>query len=226
MKIALPYSNLIDAVENSLGVYPGDLRHYYGLFMVKATNLAHVYHGWTHTNRTMWLEFVSGVHYKRLGLVTPLDIRKGMIKGLFHDWDHSSVTGNDDPEIAAAQAAVHKYLLPEDREFEAEIVGDIGATRFPYLPTEMTLARQLLREIDITQALDETWMQITLKGLGGEMGKTVREMLAMQEPFLENFVKRGITTDWGKATFPETLIDNKIRQARQLIRMYDEAASL
>lgn len=207
---------LLDVIENADGSYPGNLKHYYKVLFLESTNLGLLYHGLTHTNRVFWLCYQGGMWYREKDQITPRSLRNLLIAALFHDFNHGSKMGDDRVEINRAVAALRAYVFPFDQAELPNIERIIRATMFPHagLGYSPSIDELIIRDADISQALELTWMEITLVGLGQERGMTPVEMLNVQEGFLREHVR--FATEWGRKTFPQEMIHEKIRQVRQL----------
>lgn len=207
---------LLDAVENIDESYLGDLTYYYRILIEKATNLSLLYHGLTHINRVLWYCYIGGLHYMREGRLTAIQFRILLIAALFHDFNHSGKLEDDRKQITRAIKALRKHILDSDRPYLRDIEEVMWATLFPYGEEVVSLSGCIIRDADMTQALDLTWMGINLVGLSMEWKITFKEMLLRQEPFLKGMK---LESGWGRNTFPQHMINEKIRQARQLRRI-------
>jgi hypothetical protein len=72
--------------------------------------------------------------------------------------------------IEVAIAALRRHILPEDRDALPEIEALIRATAFPYKDagSSLGLAGQILRDADLSQALNPSWIQQVVFGLAEE----------------------------------------------------------
>ena len=155
-------------------------------------------------------------------IMTPREMRNLLIAALFHDYDHSGLTGDDDLNIMRAVRAEIKYVLTEDAPWFGDIATLIKATRYPHeVPTaELSLGGQVLRDADMCQALSIAWIQDVVIGLAAEWRVQPIEALRREVKFLENL---SFFTEWGKERFPQNEIDAKAQEARELLAILEPA---
>ena len=100
----------------------------------------------------------------------------------------------------------------------AAIEALIQATHYPYrVPSEsLDLPARIIRDADVGQTLTAAWIQQVIFGLAAEWGKTPRELLEMQAPFLSRLE---FGTEWARSTFPRAYIEEKISEATELLSL-------
>jgi hypothetical protein len=150
-------------------------------------------------------------------------MRNLLIATLFHDFDHPGHPhpGENDPDrinIPIAIAGLRRYVLPADRPFLPEIEALIEATHYPYkiASDKLDLLGRIIRDADLAQALTPVWIQQVVIGLAQERGVQPLEVLRVQTPFL---VGLSFHTCWARQLFPQELIQAKIEEAEQLLRL-------
>ena len=210
-------------IRNRNGLYEGDLIHYLQVVFTKAKNLDNPYHNFRHMLHVTWLCYRACEYY--LGRISPREMRNLLIAALFHDFDHRGVAGDDSVNIALAIKALNQYLLSEDRKYFDEIVAVIKATEFPHkIPAaELKLCGRILRDADVAQALEPTWLYQVIFGLAAELEKTLIEMLKIQEQFLSGL---NFSTDWARKQFPVSSIKEKEQEIKELIGLIEEPTPL
>lgn len=201
-------------IRNNLGIYEGDLRYYYWVVFHNAQNLNNPYHNFRHIFHVMYLCYQACLFYA--DLLTGREMRNLLIASLFHDFDHTGKAGPDVVNIERAVAALEKHIASEDVRFFEDIAYLIRVTQYPYvIPSDgMALLGLVIRDADLGQALSPAWIQHVVFGLAAEWGKDPLEVLKMQPGFHAN-LKFG--TEWAKAMFPQSEIDAKIAEARELV---------
>ena len=215
MSSSLPVRGSIpEIIMNDDNLYQGNLIGYFRNMFNYAANLNHPYHNFRHLCHILYLCYQACLYYE--GKMTPRQMRNLLIAALFHDFGHSGQVSPDNINIGRSIAALKNYLKPEDQtEFE-EISNLIKATEFPYtIPDdEVSLAGQIIRDADLSQALSSSWIQQVVFGLATEWGKQPIEVLKIQEPFLR---KLKFHTTWAKTCFPPEDVAAKIIEARRLV---------
>lgn len=105
------------------------------------------------------------------------------------------------------------YASEEDRLYLAEIEAFIRPTEYPYKidVSTLSLAGQILRDADSSQALSVAWVQQIIFGLSSEMSVTPVKVFEMQEGFLRSL---HFATGWARDTFTEEVIEEKIAEAK------------
>src|SRR5262245_49739105 len=122
--------NIPEVIRNSNIVYQGDLIPYFGILFGKARNLRCPYHNARHILHVTYQCYIACVSYGHK--LTKREMRNLLIAAMFHDFDHSGLTGDDDLNIARALRALQKFILPEDQSHRDEIEYLIKATEYPY----------------------------------------------------------------------------------------------
>ena len=213
--------NIPDVIENSAGLYEGNLVYYFKTIFGSAQNLSNRYHNFRHLFHVAWLCYNACFYYSNLNLsgseiMSKRVMRNLMIAALFHDFDHSGHTGHDDHEITRAIHSLKKYIGEGDRDQLEEISAMIKATEFPHKPStsELSLPSAILRDADMSQAMSKVWIQQIVFGLGTEMGLIPTKVLEMQEGFLTNLE---FNTEWGRTLFSREEIEGKKKEVRRLL---------
>ncbi len=204
---------LPEIIENPNGLYEGDLKSYFEIFL-SAKNLYNPYHNFRHIIHVVWLCYNACIYYREI--LTGREMRNLLIAAIFHDYNHRGRTSDDDLNIELAIRALKKHILEQDRRFFDEIVELMRATKFPYdtKSRDLSLSAQILRDADSSQGLSPVWVQQIVFGLSAEMDITPVKMLREQELF---FRRLEFTTDWAKKEFPQSLIEERIAEARALL---------
>ena len=207
-----------DIISNKAGLYEGDLIPYFRAIFNNARNLNNPYHNFRHIFHVLWLCYDGCMYYSQDNSykISRRKIRSLLIATMFHDFDHSGRTGQDDLEIARALRGLEKHIADEDRPYLDEIKEMIIGTEFPHrVPADkLSLGGRILRDADVSQALSNVWIQQILFGLGTEMGLTPMKVLEMQEGFLSNL---HFNTEWAQTRFNPTVVQTKIAEAKALL---------
>jgi HD superfamily phosphodiesterase len=201
-------------VNNSDGLYEGDLRHYFKVVFEKAQNLSNPYHNFRHIFHVVYLCY-KAIHYYE-GKIGKRDARALLIAAMFHDFNHRGKTGNDDLNIILALRGLWDNILEEDKPLFPLMVKLIQATEYPHKTPgeELSLLAQILRDADISQAFSLAWIQQIVFGLAGEMGMPTKAILEMQGKFLASIK---FQTTWAKEEYPKEVILAKVTEANELL---------
>lgn len=201
-------------IGNKGGLYEGNLAHYFKAIMEYANNLANPYHNFRHMFHVLWLCSVACEYYSIK--ISKRDVRNLFIAAMFHDFDHSGKSGNDDLNIELAIRGLRKHILPEDKPYLLEIEGLIRITEYPHKESgdQLTLTGQILQDADLGQALADVWIQQVVISLSEEWGVTPKAVLEMQEKFLGEL---RFSSEWAKHQFPPEVIRAKIEEVRSLL---------
>lgn len=207
-----------EIVRNDEGLYPGDLISYFKVVFHKAKNCNYPYHNFRHMTHVFWLCYGACQYYQ--GQLNPRERRDLLIGGLFHDFDHSGVAGHDDLNIQRAIRGLKEHIQPEDEEAFEDIAEIIRPTEYPYKVASDTLplSAQILRDADLSQAMNPAWIQQVIFGLAGEWGTKPIEVLRSQASFLGQLY---FSTDWAKQLFPPEIVQAKIEEAKQLLALLE-----
>ncbi|MCU0653071.1 MAG: HD domain-containing protein [Candidatus Pacebacteria bacterium] len=199
-------------VENKDGVYQGDLVHYYEWIFRNATSLNNGYHNFGHLLRVAWLCYRACVYYG--GRLSQRQKRNLLIAAIFHDVNHCGKKGDDGENIRRAIEALEIAILPADRPYLGEIANIIRMTEFPHkVETKLLpILGRILRDADVAQALDVSWVQEVVFGLAREWKMAPIEVMRNQIPFLEHLV---FGSEWAQQTFPQAAIAAKIAEVRK-----------
>jgi hypothetical protein len=207
-------------IANEEHMYEGDLIAYLKILFFESRNLNNPYHNLRHTLHVTWLCYKAVEFYR--GELSPRHARNLLIAALFHDFDHpghSHPGANGDwLNIEVAIAALRRHILPEDQDALPEIEALIRATEFPYKSpgSSLDLAGQILRDADLTQALNPAWIQQVVIGLAEEAKLYPLDVLKAQRSFLGAL---HLNTEWARELFPPHLVDAKIAEAESLVRL-------
>jgi hypothetical protein len=108
--------------------------------------------------------------------------------------------------------------MPADRSFLAPIEALIEATHYPYKigSDKLDLLGQIIRDADLAQALNPAWIQQVVFGLAQEWEVSPLEVLKGQGSFLAGL---SFCTCWAQQRFPQELIQAKIEEVEQLLRL-------
>lgn len=190
------FQSVIQLINNEKGTYIGDLRAYFR-HMWKSENVDRPYHNIRHMLHVLWHTHRGLITYPE---ISPAEIRIALIAAIFHDDKHPGKIGNDSDNIAVAIKSLQENILPEDKDYEEQIILCIQATQFPHIEADFPLYAKLLRDVDVASTLNDVWVQNVLFGLGREFGKTPEEMLKMQLSFLPQlkFETRWAKNEYGK----------------------------
>jgi hypothetical protein len=153
--------------------------------------------------------------------LTPREACNLLIAAMMHDFDHIGRAGNDDHNIALALEGLRKHVLEEDRPHLTNIEYLIGVTRYPYdIPSDQIgLCGQILRDADLSQALSVAWIQQVVFGLGVEWNTGPFNVLKMQASFFKDLK---FTTTWARELFPQDVLEAKIQEAQDLVRILEK----
>lgn len=209
---------IIDIIENIESFYSGDLKHYFKAIW-GSTNVNLPYHNIRHMLHVMWSAYNGLKFYEdRFDKDTR---RCVLIAALFHDFNHTGKTGNDDVNIEIALRGIEHNILPEDMKYLTKIKSYISATRFPHFDIEFNvqnLPMFLLRDADVSYTLSDVWIQTVGFGLNYELGLTSEQILRGQEQFL-NSVE--LFTDWARMEYSAKLKDRMLEANRLVKALFD-----
>lgn len=212
--------SLPEIIRNTANIYDGDLTAYFRV-VFKAKNVLAPYHNFRHMFHVTFLCYEACIYYYSLEPWMNGRVRRNLlIAAMFHDFNHTGRTGNDDLNIELALRGLRENILEEDKDYLEDITMMIKGTQFPYvIPSgEMDLTSTILRDADASQALSSAWIQQIVFGLAAEMGITPLEALRRQEDF-----HRGLTfhSGWAKEKFGKVSIYEKIEEARALLSILE-----
>ena len=212
-------------IGNEEHLYEGDLTFYFRTLFFKSRNLHNPYHNFRHTLHVLWLCHKACQYYQNQ--LTPRQMRNLLITALFHDFDHPGHPhpGENDPDrinIRIAIAGLRRYIMPADRAFLPEIEALIEATQYPYKigSEELDLLGRIIRDADLAQALSPVWIQQVVIGLAQEWRVQPLDVLKSQGSFLASF---SFNTRWARHMFPRELVQAKIDEVEQLLRLLETA---
>ncbi|HMP67578.1 MAG TPA: hypothetical protein PKA60_02415 [Candidatus Paceibacterota bacterium] len=202
-------------IRNDECLYEGNLIKYFQIIFSTAQNLSLPYHNFRHMFGMLWNGYDACRFYK--GTASSIGMRNLLIGIMFHDYNHSGMLGDDDLNIARAIRGLKKHVLEEDKKNLEKIIQIIEATEFPHknrTDRHLNLMEMIIRDADMMQVFDVSWIQHVIFGLSAEWAKTPLEILRMQESFL-----RGIkwNTTWAKEKIPQEKIEEKIKEVNNLL---------
>ena len=221
-----PTGKIVEVIRNDKGLYDGDLAHYFRALVFYGQNLRNPYHNLRHMLHVAWLchEAISfyGPSLNRRSR------RNLLIAALFHDFDHSGRFGDDDLNIERAVRGLGRHIALADAQFVHHIGRLIRATEFPHrvFPPEdfeEDLSIAILRDADVSQALNEAWIQQVVIGLATEWSKPPLEVLRAQGGFHKSIK---FTTEWAQVAFPPEAIEAKVKEAEDLLELLEDAPKL
>jgi hypothetical protein len=213
--------SIVGVVNNTEGLYEGNLRPYLQVLFTKAENREAGYHNLRHMLHVTLMCYMALFYYKGSGV--PINLRRArnlMVAAIFHDFNHAGKRVHSDGiNIARAIMAFHEHCTLEDRKAYGEIVELIGWTEYPYnsfIEDQVDLLGHILRDADRSQAMSTAWIQQVAIGLARELELTPLEMLKGQVQFLENLK---FDSQWGKFMFPPEAIEAKKTETQGLIEI-------
>jgi hypothetical protein len=208
-------------IANQERLYEGNLTFYFRILFFQSRNLYNPYHNFRHMLHVLWLCHQACRYYQNQ--LTPRQMRNLLIAALFHDFDHPGHPhpNEDDPDrinIPIAIAGLRRYIMPADRPFLSKIEALIEATHYPYKigSEKLDLLGQIIRDADRAQALSAAWIQQVVFGLAHEWQVSPLDVLKGQGSFLTGLP---FYTCWARQLFPKELIEAKIDEAEQLLRL-------
>jgi hypothetical protein len=203
-------------IRNKERLYEGNLINYFQVIFNCAQNLQGKYHNFRHMFHVAWLCYLACQYYA--DTLSKRAMRNLLIAALFHDYNHTGMFGDDDLNIERAIRALRQHILPEDALFLDDIIELVRATQYPYVvpASRLTLCGEILRDADMSQVFSVAWIQQVIFGLAAEWGKKPIDVLGMQEPFLRSLT---FHTEWAKQQFPQSDINAKIDETRELFEL-------
>lgn len=210
--------SLYSIITNADGLYEGNLIKYFQIVFYNAKNVHKPYHNFRHMMHVVWLCHNACNFYSKT--LNKREMRNLLVAAMFHDFDHTGKLVEDTQNIAIALEGLNKYILPEDKPFLQDIEYLIKATQYPYKTpsSELTLSGQIIRDADLSQALNPTWLQQVVFGLAAEWKKTPLEVLKGQGAFHQSFK---FATGWAQKLWPQELIEEKIDEATKLLEILE-----
>lgn len=203
-------ANLPEIIKNIDNLYEGDLKHYFQVVMSSAKNLKNPYHNFRHMFHVTWLCYDACVFYREV--ISPKEMRRLLIAAMFHDFDHPGRSGNDDLNIEISIRGLRKFIHANDVKELNNIEQLIRTTQFPHVvkAEQLSLFGAILRDADLSQGLSPVWVQEIIFGLSSEMCIDPIDVFKMQAGFFSNLK---FLTEWGRLRFPESLINEKIKES-------------
>ena len=201
-------------INNDEKLYKGNLIWYFRIIFYQAQNVLNPFHNFRHMFHVLCQCYDACKFYS--AELTPEKIRVILIAAMFHDFDHCGMMGNDDLNIERSIRALNKHQDVVDTPILDDIISLIRVTEFPYkIPHEsLDLSGLILRDADMTQALDKAWIQEVVFGLASEWRKTPAETLCLQKRFLQNL---RFYTKWAQERFPQAEINAKVKEVLELL---------
>ena len=195
---------LIQIFNNDEKLYAGDDLWYYAKKLFFAKNAKLGYHNFRHMIHVMY-QVYDGI---KCSNINPVAARYLLIAAMVHDYGHSgNKNKSDDFNIRRAVRGIKRHIHPDDKKDLKEIIRLVQATEWfgeaGHNLFERDMFVDILRDADTSQTFDTSWMQQVIFGLGTELGKSPREMLEAQIPFLEKRVK--FYSPWGIKKFTPIL---------------------
>ena len=204
--------NLLLSLEWS-GVKPSYLEE----FLNTNTGLTNPYHNLQHALRVAE-STIRASHFMKLDTETQTSLA---IAGLFHDWGHPGVSGNDHANVTRAADKVYSIPTKDSAESDINVVAAniILGTEFP-LPQGFALTpeQEILRDADYWHCAllsESDWLALQI-GLAKEMGKNPAEWFARNLEFVKTVP--GLSP-WGKhmaSEYRDTLIRRVVMWANRL----------
>lgn len=209
---------LLTIIRNDDSLYAGNLTHYYRIVVDCAQNLQHPYHNFRHMFHVLWMCYQACKFYRNK--LDPRHMRILLIAALFHDFDHTGMSGDDDLNIARAIRGLSRHILSSDKPDYGAIIAAMRATQYPHViaTNKLDLCGMILREADMSQALDSAWIQQVVFGLADEWRMKPIDMLRRQESFLKTLSFR---TDWARHQFPQSGIEARIQEIKELCQLLE-----
>lgn len=210
-------------IENEEGLYEGNLIVYFRTLFFHARNLNNPYHNFRHMTHVLWLCHKACRYYS--DRLARREMRTLLIAALFHDFDHPGRPhpAEEDPDginIAIAISGLRRHIAPEDRALLPAIEALVEATHYPYKTggDKLDLLGQIIRDADLAQALSPVWIQQVVIGLAREWRAKPLEVLRTQKTFLGTLA---FNTEWARQLFPRELVESKIQEAQDLLRLLE-----
>jgi hypothetical protein len=203
-------------IRNEENLYEGDLVGYLRIVFHNGRNVLHPYHNFRHTCHVLYQCHDAIRYYKGVlsGEKGRLKARHLLIAALFHDFDHLQAT-KDHLNIENSVKGLTIYLRGDDRDYFRRIETLVRFTEYPHR-TELDrwLMGLIIRDADLTQALEPAWIQQVVLGLAAERRINPITVLEQQVEFLSNL---RFETSWAREKFPQSLIDSKLEETVDLL---------
>ena len=202
-------------INNEEKLYSGNLCYYFKL-VFNSPNAANPYHNFRHMMYVTCTtyECAKSVRYREINGES--SFRALMIAAMFHDYDHGPVMSNSDQEdIDKAVLAIEKYILEEDIKLLPEITMLIRETEFPHKRHGFSLGGSILRDADLSQALEAVWIQQIIFGFSVEMNVPQMKVLQLEINYLSGLK---FETSWAREKFG-ILAQLKINEINELIKI-------
>lgn len=210
--------HLADVISNDANLYEGDLSAYLKALFFNAKNLYHPFHNFRHMMHVTWETHNACAYYQKE--LSKRQMRSLLIAAMFHDYDHTGKSGDDRANIDVAILGLKRHAMPVDVPHLPEIIELIEATQYPYqaLDLPLSLSAQILRDADISQALNSVWLQQVVFGLAKEAGVEPITILRHQSAFLQSIE---FSTDWAKKRWKAHDIQRKIDETQKLLSLLE-----
>jgi hypothetical protein len=146
------------------------------------------------------------------------EMRNILVAAMFHDFDHTGKKVDDKINIDLAVAGLYKYVDESDKECLPQIESLVRSTEYPHKDKGEynSLGHDIIRDVDMAQALNTVWVQQVIFGLSQELGLDYKKVFAMQEEYLKNIK---FQTEWAKQQFNQEMIDSKIAEAKWYVNI-------
>ncbi|MFZ2310359.1 MAG: HD domain-containing protein [Patescibacteria group bacterium] len=201
-------------INNSEGLYEGDLRYYYKI-VFNAPNVKNPYHNFRHMIHVMCSAYEAANFCRYFAFFGANRFRAVLLAALVHDYGHSGKMGNDHQEVLTSVASFKKFALEEDKYLVEEVEELILATEFPYSNKPISPGAGILRDADASQVFSDAWLQQNVFGLASEMNIPAAVCMEKEIEYLESLK---FYSDWGKEVlFPK--VSRKIFEVKELINL-------
>jgi hypothetical protein len=205
-------NNIAKIINNSEGLYEGDLRYYYQIVFY-APNVRNPYHNFRHMIHVLCSAYEAAKFCRYASFFGARRFRTVLLSALVHDYGHSGVMGNDHQEVLTAIASFKKFALEEDKYIWDEVEELVLATEFPYSDQPISPGAGILRDADASQVFSDAWLQQNVFGLAYEMNTLPVICMEKEIEYLQNLK---FYSDWGKEVlFPK--VSRKIFEVKELL---------
>lgn len=207
-------SRIVEIIDNSEGLYEGNLRYYFKL-VFDAPNANNPYHNFRHMLHVLCNAYVAGVFCRFTTIFGKRRFRALLIAAVLHDYGHSGKMGNDSLEIEILLNKFDSLILYEDRDLIPFIRDFISSTKFPYENTVISLGSEILRDADMSQTLTSVWIQQIIFGLAAEREISPLQSLKGQITYLRSMK---FYSPWGKKVLIRRVY-GKIKETEEFLSL-------
>lgn len=209
-----PNSQILEIINNSEGLYEGNLRYYFKL-VFDAPNVNNPYHNFRHMLHVLCNAYVAGVFCRFAEIFGKRRFRALLIASALHDYGHSGKMGNDSLEIAILLNKFDSLILYEDRDLIPFIRDYITYTQYPYANEVISLGAEILRDADMSQTLTNVWLQQIIFGLAAEREISPLQSLKDQITYLRSMK---FYSPWGKKVLIRRVY-GKIKETEEFLSL-------